>query len=179
MFHGLMLHFNFSYMLDDGASVNFYMFFGGTNFGFTAGANAFGAGGYVADLTSYDYDAPMTEAGDPTKKYKIIRDVIKDYLPLPNIPLPVESRKMTLKTVTLKPAASFLSTQSRNLLGRAPIESEKPLTFETLNQYSGFVLYETTLPKLRIDPSVLKIPTLRDRAIVLIDNVSLFLVYLD
>lgn len=50
-------------MLDVGANVNFYMFHGGSNFGFTAGANNQGPGKYQPDLTSYDYDAPMDEAG--------------------------------------------------------------------------------------------------------------------
>jgi len=63
-------------MLDNGASVNFYMFYGGTNFGFTAGANEIGPGNYMADITSYDYDAPMTEAGDPTPKYQALRQFI-------------------------------------------------------------------------------------------------------
>jgi beta-galactosidase len=36
------------------ASLNFYMFIGGTNFGFMNG-------GHV--ITSYDYDAPLTESG--------------------------------------------------------------------------------------------------------------------
>lgn len=151
------------------------MFFGGTNFGFTAGANAFGPGGFQADITSYDYDAPMTEAGDPTNKYKLIRDVIKDYLPLANISIPEVSHKMTLNSIKLSPKVMLLSPMARNILGRVPIESEKPLTFETLDQFSGFVLYETKLPALRIDPSVLKINGLRDRAIVFIDNVSGFL----
>lgn len=31
---------------------------------------------YLPQLTSYDYDAPLTEAGDPTPKYFEIRDVI-------------------------------------------------------------------------------------------------------
>lgn len=48
-------------MILDGASVNFYMFYGGTNFGFTAGANDGGPGSYNSDVTSYDYDAPMDE----------------------------------------------------------------------------------------------------------------------
>ncbi|XP_021942675.1 beta-galactosidase isoform X3 [Zootermopsis nevadensis] len=56
------------------ASVNFFMFHGGTNFGFLAGAN-FGDN-YQPQLTSYDYDAPITEAGDPTSKYFAIREVI-------------------------------------------------------------------------------------------------------
>lgn len=51
------------YLLNTNTNVNFYMFFGGTNFGFTAGANNGGPGKYQADLTSYDYDAPMDEAG--------------------------------------------------------------------------------------------------------------------
>lgn len=63
-------------MLLDGANINFYMFYGGTNFGFTAGANNGGPGSYNSDVTSYDYDAPMDEVGDPTYKYFAIRDSI-------------------------------------------------------------------------------------------------------
>lgn len=66
------------YMLLKGANVDFYMYFGGTNFGFWAGANDWGIGRYMADITSYDYDAPMDEAGNPTEKYMIFRDVIKE-----------------------------------------------------------------------------------------------------
>lgn len=160
------------HILDDGASVNFYMFFGGTNFGFTAGANALGPGEFQADITSYDYDAPITEAGDPTEKYKLIRDVIKDYLPMPNISIPEQSPKMKLNSIHLSPMFMLLSSMGRNIFGRQSIVSEKPLTFEALNQFSGFVLYETKLPTTRVDPSVLKINDLRDRAIVLIDDVS-------
>lgn len=65
-----------------GANINFYMFHGGTNFGFTAGAN-FGAN-YQPDITSYDYDAPITEAGDLTPKYHKIRDVLSQFLLVPN-----------------------------------------------------------------------------------------------
>uniref|UniRef100_A0A182IM64 Uncharacterized protein n=1 Tax=Anopheles atroparvus TaxID=41427 RepID=A0A182IM64_ANOAO len=63
-------------MLNQKANVNFYMFFGGTNFGFTAGANDVGPGKYSADITSYDYDAPLDEAGDPTPKYFAIRKAL-------------------------------------------------------------------------------------------------------
>ena len=50
-------------------SVNFYMFHGGTNFGFMNGGNILGVNGveifpgYVPDVTSYDYDAPLSESG--------------------------------------------------------------------------------------------------------------------
>lgn len=67
-------------MLALNASFSFYMFHGGTNFGFTSGANMNGSTdnvGYLPQLTSYDYDAPLDEAGDPTKKYFMIQDALK------------------------------------------------------------------------------------------------------
>lgn len=54
------------------ANVNFYMFHGGTNFGFSNGADPV----YETQPTSYDYDAPITEAGDTTEKYLAIRNSI-------------------------------------------------------------------------------------------------------
>ena len=63
-------------MLYQFANVNLYMFHGGTNFGFWAGANDWGIGKYMADMTSYDYDAPLDEAGDPTEKYEAIAEAV-------------------------------------------------------------------------------------------------------
>ena len=57
-------------------SVNMYMFIGGTNFGFTSGANHYEK--FAPDVTSYDYDALLTEAGDVTPKYYAVRNVIKN-----------------------------------------------------------------------------------------------------
>lgn len=71
-------------ILDAGGNVNFYMFYGGTNFGFTAGANG-DENSYQSDITSYDYEAPITEAGDLTEKYFAIKDVVAKYLPPPSI----------------------------------------------------------------------------------------------
>lgn len=65
-------------ILDVGGNLNMYMFYGGTNFGFTAGAN--GGSTYKSDLTSYDYDAPISESGDLTPKYLAIREFLLDYL---------------------------------------------------------------------------------------------------
>lgn len=65
------------------ASVNLYMFHGGTNFGFMNGANLADAStdnsGYQPDTTSYDYDAPLTENGDYTVKYVIVKELLKKY----------------------------------------------------------------------------------------------------
>jgi beta-galactosidase len=66
-----------------GASVNVYMFHGGTNFGFTNGANDKGV--YQPIVTSYDYDAPLDEAGEPTEKNWAVRDVIAKHAPVPEL----------------------------------------------------------------------------------------------
>lgn len=148
------------------------MFFGGTNFGFTAGANYDGPGNYKADLTSYDYDAPMNEWGDPTEKYYVLRDVIHQFLPpTDNTTEPEKTKRVKLPSVELKLKSTILSEKSRQMLATTAIESMKPKTFEELDQYSGFVLYETQLPKTSFDPSVLTIPVLHDRAHILVNNV--------
>lgn len=157
-------------MINDGANVNFYMFYGGTNFGFTAGANDGGPGNYNSDVTSYDYDAPMDEAGDPTEKYYAIRKLISKYFPLPDIPVPEPLPKIKLPDVYLRPISVLLDSNGRRNLMNYTRQSEKPMTFEALNQYSGFVLYETKLPKITRDPALLKIPELRDRAYVYINR---------
>ena len=67
-------------------SINFYMFFGGTNFGFTSGGHYLSAKKYSPLVTSYDYDAPLNEAGNPTHKYFVIQDILyKFYQKYPNL----------------------------------------------------------------------------------------------
>ncbi|XP_030374180.1 beta-galactosidase [Scaptodrosophila lebanonensis] len=157
-------------MLDSGASVNLYMFFGGTNFGFTAGANENGPGNYLADITSYDYDAPMTEAGDVTSKYQTLRSIIGRYIPLPDVPVPQPSPKRAYGIVRLTSCCSLLSPEGRQILATGVVRATRPKTFEALNQYSGLVLYETWLPRFKRDPSILHVPGLADRAYVYVDN---------
>lgn len=157
-------------MIKDGASVNFYMFYGGTNFGFTAGANDGGPGRYNSDVTSYDYDAPMTEAGDPTDKFFAIRKMIGKYFPLPNIPVPPPVPKVNLPDVQMKPLSVVMDINSRRHLASYAVHGAVPLTFEALNQYSGFVLYETTLPRVSRDPTMLLINDLRDRAYIYVNR---------
>lgn len=157
-------------MILDGASVNFYMFYGGTNFGFTAGANDGGPGSYNSDVTSYDYDAPMDESGDPTEKYFEIRKLIGKYFPLPNVPVPDRLPKVKLPNVNLRPQATLTDSTGRKHLANYTRKSIAPRTFEELNQNSGFILYETTLPKDTRDPALLKIADLRDRAYVYVNR---------
>ncbi|CAB4042018.1 Beta-galactosidase, partial, partial [Paramuricea clavata] len=87
-------------LLSMNASVNIYMFEGGSNFGFNNGATW--ALLYLPVLTSYDYDAPLSEAGDPTEKYFAIRNVIFKYLPQPPGPVPPALPKYEYGKVYLK-----------------------------------------------------------------------------
>ncbi|GAA2011651.1 glycoside hydrolase family 35 protein [Microbacterium ulmi] len=76
-------------LLAAGASVNIYMFHGGTNFALTNGAND--SGRYLPMVTSYDYDAPLSEAGEVTDKFRAFRDVIAKHAPVPDAELPAAS----------------------------------------------------------------------------------------
>lgn len=98
----------------------------------------------------------MDEAGDPTPKYHILRDVIKDFLPLPNVTLPEKAPKMDLPSIQMRAKTTLLSKTSRNILGSKMVASQKPLKFEEIDQFSGFVLYEAKLPDHMLDPSVLR-----------------------
>lgn len=132
----------------------------------------------MADITSYDYDAVMDEAGDPTIKYHKVRDVISKYIQLSDCcPVPNVVAKMSLPAVSLIPVGLLLTENGRNYLAKndsgysTQMQSSTLLSFEQINQFSGFVLYETSLPKLNIDPAALTINDLRDRALVFVDQI--------
>lgn len=84
--------------------------------------------------------------------------------------IPAKQLTMSLRAVDLRAVNSILSQQGRNALGSRPFISNRLMTFEELNQNSGFVLYETALPTLTRDPSRLEVNNLRDRALVYIDD---------
>lgn len=146
-----------------GASVNLYMFHGGTNFGFTNGANDKHT--YRPTVTSYDYDAPLDEAGDPTEKFTAFREVIAKYAPVPADPVPPRADKLSLTAVALNESAALLECAPG--LGDA-VGSPSPLTMEQLRQDFGFVLYETVLPAA--GPALLELERVRDRAQVFLDG---------
>ena len=74
---------------------------GGTNFAFTNGAELTEDGQYKPVPTSYDYDAPLSEAGDPTEKYFALRKLVSKYLDLPPMPVPGPTPKATYGKVRL------------------------------------------------------------------------------
>lgn len=122
--------------LQNNVSINYYMVHGGTNFGFTSGANYDKKHDIQPDLTSYDYDAPISEAGWVTPKYDSLRNVIKKYVnySLPKVPdaIPV----IEIPSIKLDKIATLDGLNSK------VVENNKPMTFEQLNQGYGYVLYK-------------------------------------
>jgi beta-galactosidase len=149
--------------LSAGASVSFYMFHGGTNFGFTNGANDKHT--YRPTVTSYDYDAPLDEAGDPTPKYTAFREVIARHAPVPDTPVAAPSKKLNVLDVRLPQSVPLLGAAER--LGTAVVAG-RPKTMEELGQGFGFVLYTTELPVA--GPVGLQADGVADRAQVFVDG---------
>lgn len=127
-------------LLTAGASVNIYMFHGGTNFGFTNGANHKHA--YEPTVTSYDYDAPLTESGDPGPKYHAFREVIARHTATPDEAAPSPSPKLPQTDVHLDHRAPLLPY----VRGLPSTSTEAPVTMNELGVHTGYVLYRTTLP---------------------------------
>ncbi|HBK31804.1 MAG TPA: beta-galactosidase [Porphyromonadaceae bacterium] len=150
--------------LQNDVSFNYYMVHGGTNFGFTSGANYDKERDIQPDLTSYDYDAPISEAGWRTPKFDSIRNVIEKYVSytLPDIPdaLPI----IEIPEIQLTRVADVLSWAEK----MTPVKNERPLTFEELNQGYGYVLY--TRHFNQPIGGQLEISGLRDYAVVYVDG---------
>ena len=148
-------------LLSAGASVNVYMFHGGTNFGFTNGANDKGI--YEPTITSYDYDAPLTEDGYPTDKYFAFREVIAKHFPVP-AEVPARRQEAPAGTVTVTSAAALLD--SLDLLGEAVRVDGPAPTTEDAGHYRGFTVYTTHLSQA----GVLTVAEVRDRAQFFLDG---------
>ncbi len=128
-----------TWLLDNGKSFNLYVFHGGTNFGFTAGAN-YGER-YMPTVTSYDYDAPLNEMGQPTPKYFALRRLLaghqpgKAKLPKPPAPLPV----IDIPDLLPAESASIFANLPK------PRPAPQPAPMESFGQNWGFILYRTKL----------------------------------
>jgi beta-galactosidase len=128
------------WMLKQGYSVSMYMIFGGTSFGWFSGANSNGHN-YEPDVTSYDYDAPIDEAGQPRPKFFEIRKAIQEITGVVPPPVPPAPTLGTLSPIQLTESVSLWDTLPP--MGR--VLTRTPLTMEDLGQDFGYVLYRTNL----------------------------------
>ncbi|KAK5868414.1 hypothetical protein PBY51_009432 [Eleginops maclovinus] len=151
-------------------SINLYMFHGGTNFGFMSGAFAVGMPAPKAMVTSYDYDAPLSETGDYTTKYHLLRNLFSQYhaQPLPVLP-PHQNRRAYQAVVTQHHLSLWVTLQFTD----KPFKSERPVNMENLpvnnnnGQSYGYTLYETTITS---GGALNSKNNIRDRALVYVDK---------
>jgi len=154
----------FGDMLDSGASLNFYMFHGGTNFGFMNGANH--GGKYEPTITSYDYNALLSEAGDMTPAYYEVRKIVEErYGKLPPI-TSKNSEKKAYGKVTLTEKASIIDTYADI---SKPVHTAAPKFMEEIGQSYGFTMYSTTVTGPQ-EALKLNYDCVHDRAIVYING---------
>lgn len=151
-------------VLTAGISINMYMFHGGTTRGFMNGANYNDQAPFEPQISSYDYDAPLDEAGNPTPKFEAFRNVIQKHLSagisLPSVP-------------SAKPTISIPKIELENVADLDDLKpegksSESPLTFEDMKLDYGFMLYSTKIEGGK--SGILKVKDLRDFAIVMING---------
>ncbi|WP_426328921.1 glycoside hydrolase family 35 protein [Pedobacter sp. R-06] len=151
-------------VLAAGISINMYMFHGGTNRDFMNGANYKDISPYEPQTSSYDYDAPLNEAGNVTDKFKAFRSVIEKHLPggqtLP--PIPAAKPSIAIAPFKLESKVALF-----NALPKA-VKNTTPLTFEDLKQDYGYVLYRTTIEGGK--KGELQIRQLRDYALIFINQ---------
>lgn len=141
-------------ILNRSASVNFYMFHGGTNFGFMSGANwDFKEITLKTDVTSYDYDALLTEAGDITEKYRIARQLIYEATKERNRPeIPYDTPKEDWGAVSIKqymPLETILTlTKKFSENGTIPMEMLDLHSVDGVDfggQRYGYILYRVNI----------------------------------
>lgn len=154
----------FSDMLSSGASLNFYMFHGGTNFGFMNGANCDEK--YEPTVTSYYWGTPLSEAGDLTPVYYAMREVIeKKYGKLPPLTVKNTEKKAYGKVSLEEYAPLFSSLDSISKKITSPV----PVAMEDAGQSYGFILYSTVLHGPR-ERAKMILEDLHDRANIFIDG---------
>lgn len=153
-------------ILSEGASVNLYMFHGGTNFGFMNGANAAPGPRYQPTVTSYDYDAPLDEAGNPTPKYFALREVIGRFVDLPPLELPEDAPAADFGKVEWVESAAL--EHNLEVLSEE-IQSATPEPMEAFDQDYGYILYRTQVSGPREDARI-TVKGLHDRALVFMDD---------
>ena len=151
-------------MLDAGASLNFYMFHGGTNFGFMNGANH--GGKYEPTITSYDYNALLSEAGDLTPAYFAVRRIIEEYFgALPALTVK-NSEKAAYGRVALTEECFVLDAAPAMT---APIHAAAPKWQEQIGQNWGYTVYSTVVRGPR-EEMQLRADAIHDRAVVFFDG---------
>ncbi len=153
---------DFADILDMG-HINIYMFHGGTSFGLMNGSNYYDK--LTPDVTSYDYDALLTEDGRITEKYRLFKAAIEARKgPAPVIDIPEIPRRAygEATEIAAAPLCELLAK------GNA-IHSVCPMSMERLGQNYGYTLYRTVLTN-EDELRKIQLVSANDRAVILLDG---------
>lgn len=152
-------------VLGEGASVNVYMAHGGTNFGLWAGANLDGDT-YQPTVTSYDYDAPIGEAGELTEKYSRFRAIFSGMTGVTPPEPPPDRPRLAPRTIALPEVAPLLPVLRS---AGSTVEAPEPLAMEEVGVPAGVMHYATRLPA-GVGTVELDLGAVHDRAYVRVDG---------
>lgn len=161
--------------LDDAlrlGNINIYMFIGGTNFGFMNGSNYYD--NLTPDVTSYDYDAVLTEWGDITPKYEAFKEIIGRYVELPKVEFTTKIEKCAYGNCCMETGRVSLFAVLNDLA--ECVNSTYPLSMEKLDQNYGYTLYRSRLTKEK-SVEKLKLIDANDRAKVFVNQEHLITLY--
>jgi len=155
--------------LENGYMVNFYMFCGGTNFGFMAGANnniyradvPDAINRYIPFTTSYDVDAPVNEAGEPTEKYYELKKILAEYRGVPYEKGEFHHEVQSIGKVKLTESAGLF--ENADDICSSKVYSPNVKCMEDLGQDYGFILYTTEIKNIPEGEWQLMIDGLSDR----------------
>ena len=147
-------------------SINLYMFHGGTNFGFMNGCSARGQKD-LPQVTSYDYDAILDEAGNPTRKFYLIQEKMKETYPELDYAEPLVKPARAYSVASLQAKVSLFNTLEELADKRS---SFYPQSMEDLGQNTGYTLYQTQLEKDKEEAERFRVIDARDRIQVFRDQ---------
>jgi len=134
---------DYDYVIKNGHNINIYMFHGGTNFGFMNGSNYYGK--LTPDTTSYDYDAPLSEDGQMTKKYFTFRNILKKRLgdeAVPDIKFSTKIEQKAYGKISWNKTADLFENLDAI---STPKKSVYPVSMEEAGQSTGYILYRTSM----------------------------------
>lgn len=157
-------------LLDMG-HVNIYMFEGGTNFGFMNGSNYYDE--LKPDVTSYDYDAVLTEDGQITEKYRRYQEIIRRHAPVPEVAFSTEIKRKSYGTLKVQEKVSLFETLEDI---SQPVSLPYPVSMEKLGQNYGYTLYHSKLEKEQNFERI-RLWNANDRANIFIDEKPVKVLY--
>ncbi len=148
------------YMLSHDGSFSIYMAHGGSSFGLWSGADR----PFKPDTSSYDYDAPISEAGWIGEKFQLTRQLMAKYL-LPGETLPEPPPGNPVAAIP-----AFKLTETAAVFDNLPraVSDPTPRNMEAYDQGHGCIVYRTTLPAG--PAATLEVKEARDFAWVFVDN---------